>query len=616
MKYIFIFCLILSTYASYGEADTTFSYDKISKSGIVPLPKSDVDRAKAQKSCIVTFNNIPKGKEEIVLRINSDPKDVPVKSVVMSIEKIVRESKQVNDGSYTVTFQLGSLIAQRERDTFHFLIDGGKKEIVKYILVYKKGDNTGDKAATPAKEGPDLVDYWSYLDTSFVLNLERFRIKPKDNCYDTCRQCDYDSLLKDNNVIEYDALTRRTSFRASDTPKTTKPKPLKWNYRAKLKAGDPVVLVVKNANPLNQEIKFYDSAYLYNIDIPSALSTALHIESVGSKMLVQSTGDEEKLLNIYLLIRSRLLMLGGEMEGLLNSYVNASPYQYACLQEKMGKATAAIETFVQEYVVRAFNPTASMSFDGLLGVFGASQQAGDSILATKLQYMYNLLRQSKPVIAYPVLQIPEVDEMKFYLEILPKKDSPYPPLLSSKNPITLNVTHFFKVDVSSGLYLGFKNDHDYGYLSRNDTVFTPSQVGADSVLRVRKQLVDEEPGKLEFGFASFIHFYYKLSPVINAGLIIGAGVSFAEPVRTRYFAGLSCMLGNKNRVCINGGLMFGNYQQLSRQYEQEGDKYYAPLTETNIAYKKRFGHTGFLSVSYNLFSLRTKQSGTAADKTP
>jgi hypothetical protein len=73
----------------------------------------------------------------------------------------------------------------------------------------------------------------------------------------------------------------------------------------------------------------------------------------------------------------------------------------------------------------------------------------------------------------------------------------------------------------------------------------------------------------------------------NAGAVIGAG-----------------------RLCINGGVVWGNYEDLSNRCIKKGDTYNTLKdTETSISYANRFKHAGFVSISYNLpFIKRTAEA--------
>lgn len=610
MKYLAILLWFFAN-AAYAQKDSVINYQQIVKEGLMTRTDTVYSKDKT-KPFVIIFNDVEKDSEELMVYVNG-AKNSPSLKDLKEITKKYGDTKKSD-----VVFHLDKLFSNRDRDTFHFSVNKRKTEQARVIVVYNSKEDKKDAAqGENTTKAPDIVDYWNMPDTCCLLDMRPFLINPGDNCLDACRQCDYDSLIKGNNIIEYNALTRRTRF--VRTTYNEDDKILQWNKRAKLRAGDPVVFVFKNVNPLNQQIKISDSVFLYNVDIPATLATALHLPSDGGSLLRHGTGSsspqKDRNFQNYLKLRAKLLMLGGEMQAVLQSYKDASPYQYACLQSKMSRARLKIDSFAKHCLLPK-EECSETSLSGMLALFGASQQPGDSILADQLQTMYNQFLQSAPVIAYPVLQIPEVDEMKFYAEINPSTNSKYPPLLNSKRPVSLYVTHFFKLDVSTGLYLGFKNDTEYNYFGVNDTTFSldaagnrrPASSGGDSVLQMRKRLVNEDMGNQEFGFVSFLHFYYKVSPVINPGIVIGAGFSFSEPIRTRYFTGLSLMLGNKNRICINGGLVFGNYQELSRQYETSGQNYFAPLSETSISYRKRFSHSGFLSISYSLFSLRTKQT--------
>lgn len=182
------------------------------------------------------------------------------------------------------------------------------------------------------------------------------------------------------------------------------------------------------------------------------------------------------------------------------------------------------------------------------------------------------------------------------------------------------IVHHFRMDVSSGLYYGFKMQNDKFSLRADSTVGRNVANTADSILSVGNRIVTENTGKGEFGFASLIHFNYRAATDFNMGLHIGAGLSLNDKVKARYFGGLSFIFGEDNaRIALNVGYMGGNVETISDQYPKVSDGTYLriPKTETTLITKTKFMSSPFVSVTYNLpFGSNKSKEKVGADKTP
>jgi hypothetical protein len=481
----------------------------------------------------------------------------------------------------------------------------------------EKKDNENESAASPA------VPYWKYLPER-VIDLQRYTI-PYDFCCDTCRTCE-DTMLIYNNRIIYDAISGLTQYIpydfsrviAGDTtynihcnicPPGNQYRAGRQGYIVRnghpivLKAGDPLVYIVKNVNPYLYDVELSDSAFLVNNE-----SNALLNDKLFSKIEGQAddgSKEKEEPDQAYLRAKAGLIALRAELGQLLENYRVMSRFAHNCIEEKKRLALGSIDSFLNnigKHPVQSFSSFVDIYLD---------PASIDSSLNKNLKALYGEFWRSKYVIAYRFPEVPVADQVNFNLSIKRKKDSPYPDLLAApKYPTqTAYVKKFFKIDVSSGLYIAGFGNKEYTTRADSNLNVTPALRGS--------RIVKESSGNNEFGFASFLHFYYKTGVWTNVGFHIGAGINFKEDPQPRYFTGASLMLGSNNRLCLNSGLIWGNVKELSDQYPREVDGNYRwlPVGETNLVIKNKFKNSWFVSISYNLPFLK-RNKGAADIKPP
>lgn len=466
---------------------------------------------------------------------------------------------------------------------------------------------------------PEAVPYWSYLkgkDFAFSLAAER----KFEDCQGDCASCD-DDAFKNNNQLIYDAKSGLTYFVKADETFNSpvnnadnKNFIVKHDKRIVMSAGDPLVLVVKNVNPALYNITLADSVLLTNNESTDLIEKLLLQKSETGVTIEGSGGTPEKEVSPeqkdYYTVKAAMMIINAEMYQTLEVYRKTNLYLHNCIVKKKATAAGKIDVALHGIVGNSYD---KFTFLQMVDLF-LDRTSADSTLYMQLKERYGEFVTADYTIAYRLGEMPEQDMMLLRLGIAAKKNAPYPSLLSvsGKRPTqTIYIKDFFKIDVSSGLYLGFNNrDENYSLVSRTSTVKTAA--GGDSTIR---RIVKENDGKNEFGFAGFVHFYPKFSSWFNVSATIGTGLSLTQKVRPRYFTGLSLLLGSNNRFCLTGGAMWGSYQQLSDQYEKTGDVYNdLKPSETTLNYKSTFKGTGFISISYNLAFLKRKQASTATSQ--
>lgn len=107
-----------------------------------------------------------------------------------------------------------------------------------------------------------------------------------------------------------------------------------------------------------------------------------------------------------------------------------------------------------------------------------------------------------------------------------------------------------KIDFSAGPFISTLTDHKY---KLND-----------------KYVMRQRDDNMSYALASLMHVYFRTTSHFNAGLYLGVGVT--DDQRANLMSGVSLMFGRKDRVCLNGGVVFGKVKRLSQPY-QIGSEY-------------------------------------------
>lgn len=227
-------------------------------------------------------------------------------------------------------------------------------------------------------------------------------------------------------------------------------------------------------------------------------------------------------------------------------------------------------------------------------------------LGTALEAAYNKVTKKHYGYFSKGTYVEDVDAIDFIFSITPKDNEAALPIVR-EGSVRVYTKGGFKWDVSSGLYYAF-NMRDEQFAIRGD-----SDVVAGVASNFRGELYKEENiGKGEVGFSSFLHFYPRFLPGFNVSGNIGAGVSFEEKPRIRYFSGIGFLFGKSTRIGLNLGGIFGNINELSSQYQKNASGGFEPVSfaeaGTAPAYKKRFVAKWFVSLTYNLSFIKRKSS--------
>lgn len=573
----------------------------------IEIGKSDVEyETDFAKSFKIQF----KAKKGAKADINISQTDPPMSEV---LSKNADLSTKTIDFNYDPSKKKPFVKNSKEGDVpidgnFQIIVDGKEYQIVKSHPAPPKVDT----------ETQNELPYWSYVITDKIaaFSLKQFYIDPSFlKCCDDCKSCD-DTSFGPNNRIIYDARSGVTYFVPQDSSTTIKlcdPQFMK-RYRVGnrkkivLDAGDPVVLIVENVNPGLYNVEIADSSFLTNNESTSALERLLFQSSEGTSSNIpeaQSTKGKGSAKEDYVMVKAALLLVRAEMVGLLENLRVGNLYLHNCIQERKQAALKEIDAYPMLLMPDSskLGKYRKLSFLQLTDIF-LDRETEDSVLNKQIHKLYSeFLQTASYKIAYRYSQIPEHDILNFRVAIKPKPSTPYPSLLNTqmRHPTqTVYVRRFFKVDVSSGLYMGFKKDRTYSLAAL--------QIEKEGQPVDMKRIVREDRNR-ELGFASYLHMYYKFHSVVNPAFTIGAGVSFDRTVRPRYFTGLSLLVGQNNRICISGGAIWGNYEDLSNQYTKTGKEFdFLSASTTELAYRTTFKGGWFVSLSYNLPFLKRKSS--------
>ena len=188
------------------------------------------------------------------------------------------------------------------------------------------------------------------------------------------------------------------------------------------------------------------------------------------------------------------------------------------------------------------------------------------------------------------------DEAKFSFSVAADGPMACDKASEQKFTVKLRAKGGIKLDFSTGFFLNFGNDDflgkEYYYKSFNTANDTVSIISADAGKRILLSI------------GALMHIYWRTSTLLKPGIAIGASVSTGFDALNLH-VGPCLIIGDKDRLCVTGGLSLREVKTLDKRYETDR-LYVKKLLPDAIPTIKKFPATGFfLAVTYN-FSRFTK----------
>ncbi|MDZ4713328.1 MAG: hypothetical protein SGI89_13535 [bacterium] len=144
--------------------------------------------------------------------------------------------------------------------------------------------------------------------------------------------------------------------------------------------------------------------------------------------------------------------------------------------------------------------------------------------------------------------------------------------------IELEVLGGFRFDFSTGVYVTGLVNENFITFKENDS----------------SRILRNGDSKINMGLSALAHGYCRTGKDVNIGFNVGVGVTSDENVQ--YLAGLSLLIGKKQRIILNGGGTIGKVNRLS-SLVTEGQKYKEiPVVDYNI---KEYKISWYGGVTYN-----------------
>lgn len=243
------------------------------------------------------------------------------------------------------------------------------------------------------------------------------------------------------------------------------------------------------------------------------------------------------------------------------------------------------------------------------GVDATKQMAAIKKAETLGQLLISLRDEPNPRFRMQLLA--KGDEMDTKLKLTVRPDYLVPPGRAAGKLLewetTTQVTHRFRVSASAGAYLTGLQDYTYGLFTDSvqvrrrvdatSTTDTTTQLGFKGARRIGRVNTQES---INIGFTGLTHFHYRLLPAFDVAASVGLG---AQTAGIQLLAGLTVLTGGeKQRLCLTGGLIGGRVTRLSGGYH-EGEK--VPLTGIDTVPTQSVNKTSwFFAITYNLTGSR------------
>jgi hypothetical protein len=369
-----------------------------------------------------------------------------------------------------------------------------------------------------------------------------------------------------------------------------------------VRGGMPLTFEIRNVNPSAFDVSITDSLHR-EVVTPGGLFEALMVKLpetlAGSiKGFSSGTGGKKELkCDQKDSVKVALYLIAESLDGFLKRMQAACLNQHYSIIDAKLKAKDTIDGFIKS----TFGLQPAIGFREFTAQHLDPKDKGDSALMVILKTMYSLL-PSAPYRFQATTVVPtNVNKVEYRFNILAREGTSYLNLVRNGS-VDAYVVGNWRPEVSAGLYYaGFDEDR---YILRKDSVVGRNAANTmDSVLRRGSRLIDADNKKGEFGFNSFLHYSYRATAWLSISGLIGAGVSFTETPRPRFFFGGGFVLGKESRVGISGGAVFGPVNRLfPNRYERDANNEFKwlPVEATEVDYQKQLQARGFISLTYKL----------------
>lgn len=349
------------------------------------------------------------------------------------------------------------------------------------------------------------------------------------------------------------------------------------------RAGHPLTFDVININPFKYNVSITKSDTNYNE------SDALIVDGIVRKYATslgsaQAAGTETAYdpIEVFSYFKKLAFDVGG--------YMDAHSYQDCIDMSSLGSERDAIFSASSKLFADTFK---LYSLDKVSNYLYVNHDKIDSSDFVNAMVTFTKFRNYSFRYAYLIPQVQNKDEVVYTLNIHPKDSTQSTGIRVTNEQIHIPVRGGFKIDGSVGVF--YSSLANQQYYARPDSFYTLAHNGHDSVLTKGNRVLPTQKNFLgEFGAMALVHFYPRLSRIVNVAFTGGVGVTFDKSPSPRGLVGGSIMFGKSNRLAISGGAVLGPVQVLKSQfaspalYSQSSD-----FTETRV----RVG--GFLSLSYN-----------------
>ena len=188
------------------------------------------------------------------------------------------------------------------------------------------------------------------------------------------------------------------------------------------------------------------------------------------------------------------------------------------------------------------------------------------------------------------------DFMEFTVKITPVQTNDLMPFEAAQAfPVSIPARGGLKVDFSVGPIISFgKNSRDEKYYFK-----LPETTSAvkDTTLSLLNNNNTISPS-----IAAMMHFYGRSGKTSSIGGLFGVGAGFQSinDVNLSIVAGLSMILGKREKIMLNTGVSYLRIERLKTNQYIDGGKYSPSKVSISDVTEKVFKPSFFLSISYNL----------------
>ncbi len=307
-----------------------------------------------------------------------------------------------------------------------------------------------------------------------------------------------------------------------------------------------------------------------------------------------------KLIKVKLINHALKDIPFSEMEEILsdNKLIPKDPsFELSKVKNKFSEVQLIYKNLKEKY--SDLNSEVKKAFEATENSFKVLSEETILVLFGEVDYLYSELKNKNNfIVMAPPVQAQE-DFVNYQISVKPSKTNT---LGAYKNPVSVD----FDVPVRGGLKVDFSVGPAFSFGDKaRDEQFFFEKVDPDTTENVTLSARTNN-NAITPSIGAFMHFYRRSGKNTSFGGLfgVGTGLQSLDDFQVNYYAGLSLVLGKKQKIMLNSGVSFLRVDRLKEDQFVVDEEYMKNEFEISDVVEKVYKPSFFLSLTYSLANRR------------